>query len=74
MAKNRKNSPNPLTNKGEMDRIKLIRRFFRERRGITMGRRILAVLAALLALLWAAVPAYAASPAVDSAYLTREPW
>ena len=39
-----------------------------------MGRRILAVLAALLALLWAAVPAYAASPAVDSAYLTREPW
>ena len=39
-----------------------------------MGRRILAVLVALLALLWAAVPAYAASPAVDSAYLTREPW
>ena len=39
-----------------------------------MGRRILAVLAALLALLWAAVPAYAASPAVDRAYLTREPW
>ena len=39
-----------------------------------MGRRILAVLAALLVLLWAAVPAYAASPAVDSAYLTREPW
>lgn len=39
-----------------------------------MGRRILAVLAALLALFWAAVPAYAASPAVDSAYLTREPW
>ena len=39
-----------------------------------MGRRILAVLAALLALLWAAVPAYAASPTVDSAYLTREPW
>ena len=39
-----------------------------------MGRRILAVFAALLALLWAAVPAYAASPAVDSAYLTREPW
>lgn len=39
-----------------------------------MGRRILAVLAALLALLWAAEPAYAASPAVDSAYLTREPW
>ena len=39
-----------------------------------MGRRILAVLAALFALLWAAVPAYAASPAVDSAYLTREPW
>ena len=39
-----------------------------------MGRRILAVLAAILALLWAAVPAYAASPAVDSAYLTREPW
>lgn len=39
-----------------------------------MGRRILAVLAALLALLWAAVPAYAASPAVDSVYLTREPW
>jgi len=39
-----------------------------------MGRRILTVLAALLALLWAAVPAYAASPAVDSAYLTREPW
>ncbi len=37
-----------------------------------MGRRILAVLAALLALLWAAEPAYAASPAVDSAYLTRE--
>lgn len=67
MAKNRKNSPNPLTKKGEMDRIKLIRRFFRERRGMTMGRRILAVLAALLALLWAAVPAYAASPAVDSA-------
>ncbi len=39
-----------------------------------MGRRILAGLAALLALLLAAVPAYAASPAVDSAYLTREPW
>lgn len=39
-----------------------------------MGRRILAVLAALMALLWAAVPAYAASPAVDRAYLTREPW
>lgn len=39
-----------------------------------MGRRILAVLAAILALLWAAVPAYAASPSVDSAYLTREPW
>lgn len=39
-----------------------------------MGRRILAVLAALLVLLWAAVPAYAASPAVDCAYLTREPW
>lgn len=39
-----------------------------------MGRRILAVLVALLALLWAAVPAYASSPAVDSAYLTREPW
>lgn len=39
-----------------------------------MGRRILAVLAALLALLLAAVPAYAATPAVDSAYLTREPW
>ena len=39
-----------------------------------MGRRILAVLAALLVLLWAAVPAYAASPAVDRAYLTREPW
>ena len=39
-----------------------------------MGRRILAVLAAILALLWAAVPAYASSPAVDSAYLTREPW
>lgn len=74
MAKNRKNSLNPLTKKGEMDRIKPIRKFFRERRGMTMGRRILAVLAALLALLWAAVPAYAASPAVDSAYLTREPW
>lgn len=74
MEKNRKNSPNPLTKKGEMDRIKLIRRFFRERRGMTMGRRILAVLAAILALLWAAVPAYAASPSVDSAYLTREPW
>lgn len=73
-AENGKNSPNPLTKKGEMDRIKLIRRFFRERRGMVMGRRILAVLAALLALLWAAVPAYAASPAVDSAYLTREPW
>ncbi len=39
-----------------------------------MGRRILAVLAALLALFLTAVPAYAASPAVDSAYLTREPW
>lgn len=39
-----------------------------------MGRRILAVLAALLVLLWAAVQAYAASPTVDSAYLTREPW
>lgn len=39
-----------------------------------MGRRILAVLAALMALLWAAVPAYAATPAVDSTYLTREPW
>ena len=39
-----------------------------------MGRRILAGLAALLALLLAAVPAYAATPAVDSAYLTREPW
>lgn len=72
VAENRKNSPNPLTKKGEMDRIKLIRRFFRERRGMAMGRRILAVLAALLALLWAAEPAYAASPAVDSAYLTRE--
>ncbi len=39
-----------------------------------MGRRFLAVLAALLALFLTAVPAYAASPAVDSAYLTREPW
>ena len=39
-----------------------------------MGRRILAVLAALLALFLTAVPAYAATPAVDSAYLTREPW
>ena len=39
-----------------------------------MGRRILAVLAALLALLWAAVPAYATTPTVDRAYLTREPW
>ena len=39
-----------------------------------MGRRILAGLAALLALFLTAVPAYAASPAVDSAYLTREPW
>ena len=29
-----------------------------------MGRRILAVLAAILALLWAAVPAYASSPAI----------
>lgn len=74
VAKNRKNSPNPLTKKGKMGRIKLIRRFFRERRGMVMGRRILAVLAAILALLWAAVPAYASSPAVDSAYLTREPW
>ena len=74
MAKNRKNSPNLLTKKGGMGKIKLIRRFFRERRGMTMGRRILAVLAALLVLLWAAVPAYAASPAVDRAYLTREPW
>lgn len=73
MAKNRKNSPNLLTKKGGMGKIKLIRRFFRERRGMTMGRRILAVLAALLVLLWAAVPAYAASPAVDRAYLTREP-
>ena len=74
MAKNRKNSPNPLTKKREMGRIKLIRKFFRERRGMVMGRRILAVLAAILALLWAAVPAYASSPTVDSAYLTREPW
>ena len=74
MAKNRKNSPNPLTKKREMGRMKLIRKFFRERRGMVMGRRILAVLAALMALLWAAVPAYAASPAVDGAYLTREPW
>ena len=74
MAKNRKNSPNPLTKKGKMGRIKPIRKFFRERRGMVMGRRILAVLVALLALLWAAVPAYASSPAVDSAYLTREPW
>lgn len=39
-----------------------------------MGRRILAGLVAFLALLSAAVPAYAATPAVDSAYLTREPW
>ena len=39
-----------------------------------MGRRILAGLVAFLALLLAAVPAYAATPAVDSAYLTREPW
>ncbi len=39
-----------------------------------MSRRILAVLAALLALFLTAVPAYAASPAVDSTYLTREPW
>lgn len=74
VAENRKNSPNPLTKKGKMGRMKPIRKFFRERRGMVMGRRILAVLAALLALLWAAVPAYAASPAVDSAYLTREPW
>ena len=58
MAENRKNSPNPLTKKGKMGRIKPIRKFFRERRGMVMGRRILAVLAALLALLWAAVPAY----------------
>ena len=55
VAKNRKNSPNPLTKKGKMGRIKPIRKFFRERRGMVMGRRILAVLAALLALLWAAV-------------------
>ena len=41
---------------------------------ITLGRRILAGLVALLARVWAAVPAYAASPAVDIAYLTREPW
>ena len=39
-----------------------------------MGRRILAGLAAFLALLPAVVPACAATPAVDSAYLTREPW
>lgn len=64
----------PLTKKGKMGRMKPIRKFFRERRGMIMCQRILAVLAALLALLWAAVPAYAASPAVDSAYLTREPW
>ena len=66
MAKNRKNSPNPLTKKGKMGRIKPIRKFFRERRGMVMGRRILAVLVALLALLWAAVPAYASSPAVTA--------
>jgi len=74
VAKNRKILQIPLTKKGKMGRIKPIRKFFRERRGMVMGRRILAVLAALLALLWAAVPAYAASPTVDSAYLTREPW
>ncbi len=39
-----------------------------------MGRRILAGLAAFLALLLAVVPACAATPAMDSAYLTREPW
>ena len=44
-----------LNEKGGMGRIKPIRKFFRERRGMTIGRRILAVLAALLALLWAAV-------------------
>ena len=74
VVKNTKISPPPLTKRGGMGRIKPIRMFFRERRGMVMGRRILAVLAALLVLLWAAVPAYAASPAVDRAYLTREPW
>ena len=44
-----------LNEKGGMGRIKPIRKFFRERRGMTIGRRILAVLEALLALLWAAV-------------------
>ena len=44
-----------LNEKGGMGRIKPIGKFFRERRGMTMGRRILAVLAALLPLLWAAV-------------------
>lgn len=39
-----------------------------------MGRRILAVLGAFLALLLAAVPAYAATPTVDSAYLCSGPW
>ena len=37
VAKNRKNSPNPLTKKGKMGRIKQIRKFFRERRGYDYG-------------------------------------
>lgn len=38
VAKNRKNSPNPLTKKGEMGRIKLIRKFLeREEVGLWVG-------------------------------------
>ena len=37
VAKNKKNSPNPLTKKGKMGRIKPIRKFFRERRGMDYG-------------------------------------
>ncbi len=39
-----------------------------------MGRRILAVMGALLVLFLAVVPAHAATPTVDSAYLSSDPW
>lgn len=39
-----------------------------------MGRRILAVCGAFLVLLLVSVPAYAATPTVDSAYLCSGPW
>ena len=38
MAKNRKNSPNPLDEKGEIGRVKPIGKFFRETRGRTGNR------------------------------------